>query len=88
MAHTPGPWEVELLKDQEVRRREKIVRAAAPTMLDVLKLIDEECVCAGGRCAVCGNPAEYHPSSAKHDYVSPAPCLGCQVDAAIKLAEG
>ncbi len=64
--------------------------AAAPDMLDVLKLVaeNEQCAC---QCKTCGYPNGYHPNTTPidvHEYTPPAPCLGCQVDAAIALAEG
>lgn len=62
--------------------------AAAPNMLSALKLVaeNEECVCGDGRCARCGGAEDIHPSQT-HEFISPEPCLGCQVDAVIKLAE-
>ena len=60
---------------------------ASPAMLDVLKLVaeNEECVC---ECKRCEGPPGYHPSVFGHEYEPPAPCLGCQVGAVIKLAKG
>ena len=103
--HTPGPWHVNgidaILSTNGNRSVAKVFHpesdasllAAAPAMLDVLKLVAEKCSCAG--CAVCGKPKNSHHDSpyrkgygVYHDHSPPAPCLGCQVDAAIKLAEG
>ena len=75
------------------RRPHANLLAAAPDMLDALLLVaeNEECVCV---CAKCSFNTDYHNAEtlkalgvAGHDYTPPALCLGCQVDAAIKLAE-
>ena len=67
------------------------LEAANRAMLDVLLLVaeNENCVC---QCKTCGYPSGYHPNTTPidaHDYKAPASsCLGCQVDAALALAEG
>ena len=85
---------------EEERKANILIIQAAPTMLETLKLIEEECVCDDfeNRCKRCGWARERHippegdyvPPEHKlggHDYITPKPCLGCQVSAAIKLAE-
>ena len=79
--------------DETIQRQR--VRDAAPAMLDVLKLVAENengcaCVCSA---TACHFNADYHTDKTMkalgitaHEYVSPDPCLGCQVESAISLA--
>ena len=95
MAHTPESPGCQCsicLANAPAAKAAHRVRDAAPDMLDVLLQVaeNEECVC--GECTEClqsrsGHDAQFTIAK-KHEYTPRAPCLGCQVDAAIKLAEG
>ena len=85
----PEPRNYTEYVEQVYQVARRTLKEANRAMLDVLLLVQdgESCVCAG--CARCNGEMEHaYTSRPGHEYKPPAPCLGCQVDAAIKLASG